>query len=126
MEDQDYIKHSAKWLFEEGFVNNDYVKSALVLNIYNASQFITDVEILIDVNNKRMLVYLELSLFGKFLYKKKRIARDVKEILLDALPSWETRTIYEKDLFEKATKIMLPVQTPLEKTPKEVETNKEE
>lgn len=123
MEDKEYIKSSAKWLFEMNWINNDYVKSALLANIYTTSRFIKNVDILVDQNNKRMLIYTELSFFGKLFKRQTKISKDVLEIVGDALPSYELRVIYDYSLFNKALEIMNPA--PIEKVEEESKEVKE-
>lgn len=109
LEDKQYIKASSRWLFEMNFLNNDYIKSALIANIYVQSRFIKNTEILVDQHNKRMLILIELSYIGNLFKNKKKLGRDVEEIIKDALPSYNLRVVYDRPLFEKATEMLNPI-----------------
>lgn len=123
MEDKDYTKASARWLFEMSFLNNDYVKTALYANIFNASKFIADVEVLADQYNRRMLIYLKLTFWGEFLKRRKSVSTKVIDIISDALPTYELRVIYDRGLFEKAVHLMSP---PVDETSQEESETKNE
>lgn len=108
MDDKDYTKASSRWLLEMNFLNNGYVKNAIYANVYNASSYIVDAELLVDQYNKRMLIYLKLSFFGRLFRKEDDVDREVITVLKDALPEYEMRVIYDKNLFQKATEMLNP------------------
>ena len=121
MDDKDYIKASSRWLFEMNFLNNGYVKNALYANVYNASPAIKDAEILVDQHNRRMLIFLKLTFIGRLFRQKANTTANVELILKDALPEYEFRVVYDKELFDKATRLLNPTPPPEKEEPKEEE-----
>ena len=131
MEDKDFVKASSRWLLEMNLLNNDYVKAALLTNIYVLSSSIKDVELLVDQHNKRMLIYIEFSFFGRLFQNKSKLSSNVEMLIKDALPNYELRVIYDKVLFEKAIMLLNPEpsvskETPETETPQEEDTDKKE
>lgn len=93
------------WLLELEVVNDPNVSNSLILNIYKVSNRIFDVELLIDNINKKVLIYLKLDYWGKIFKLENHVAKKVDGMILEVLPSFKTRVIYDKKLFEKAQEI---------------------
>lgn len=92
------------WLLQMGAIDTDVVKNALVLNIRESSVFIKDLEILTDLENRKMLVLLRLNLIGRWLawFFGKGILIQALQILNSGLPHFKFRVIYDETLFQKA------------------------
>lgn len=99
-----FLSQATSWLLEMELISNDYMKNALILNLYKVSDHIKDVQVLADQNDRKMLVFLELSSFGR-MFKKRQISQDVLDMLQAALPSFQFRVIFDKSLFEKAIRL---------------------
>lgn len=125
MDDKEYTKHSARWLFEMNWVNNDYVKSAILANIYTASKYIKNLDILVDQENKRMLVYLEIGFCGKLFMRKEAIKQTVSERITDALHDYTIRVVYDYSIFKAALKLMTPEVPKTIPKPKKEEAEEE-
>jgi hypothetical protein len=92
------------WLLEMQLVNNPEVLNAIVLNLHKISWTIKTVELLMDYENFKMLIYVDLNWYGRK-FKASKIEKQVYFMLKQVLPSYGIRVIYDKDLFEKAVSI---------------------
>lgn len=100
------LNKGISWLFEHEILGAKAAQDALWLNIYAQSTRITDVKLVIDQMHKKMLIYLELSFWGKYFSNKKLIADSVMDVCSDVLPTYQMRVVYDKDIYEKARKII--------------------
>ena len=100
-----FLSQATSWLLEMELLGNDYMKNALILNLYKLSDYIKDVQVLADQNERKMLVYLKLSGFG-MMFKKKQVASQVLDMLQGALPNFQFRVIFDLELFTKAVGMM--------------------
>lgn len=87
------------WLLQNGLINNNVMKSTIMLNIYKVSERIKNVELMIDLSKEKMLILIELDGFGR-LFKKRIIASNVMDMMQEALPTYEFRITYDPKLFE--------------------------
>ncbi len=94
------------FLLELELINNPAVANALVLNIFRVSNRIKDTELLTDYENKRMLVWIELDWLGTKFFEKK-IRKNIEQMLMKALPSYDFRVVSDRLLFDKAIKLSL-------------------
>lgn len=90
-----------QWLYEMELVTNPQVLNNLELNIFYQSSYIKNVELLLDQNNKGILIYLELSTWGKW-FKKQEIKEKVEDLMTMLLPNYRKRVIYELSIFQMA------------------------
>jgi len=97
----DMIAEGTRWLLELELLDNGHIKNALIANVYKISTHIRDVEILIDQVDRKMLIYLELSAFGK-LFQRKKLSSMVLDMLQEVLPAYQFRVIFDKVLFVRA------------------------
>jgi hypothetical protein len=79
-----------KWLYEMQLLDNPQLINNLKMNILLISTSIRDVELLIYREKKQMLVYVDLTWFGRK-FKKDTIFIEVEEILSQLLPSFKFR-----------------------------------
>lgn len=98
------ISEGLSFLLEMEQVSNKAVINALVLNIQASSPYITRVELLPDQLGRKMLIFLELSWWGRLRYKRV-IADDILNMLQEVLPAFEFRVVYDYQIFEKALKV---------------------
>lgn len=101
---QETVAEGTKWLLDLGMVNNDYIQNVILLNIYNATSMIKDVELLTDVYSKKVLVFLKLSWLGNRIFKK-RVADLVLDMLSEGLPGFSIKIEYDKQSFEKSLEV---------------------
>lgn len=102
-EGEKFIPSALKWLYEMEALNSSALLNNLYANIYASSRHVKDVELLIDRNNKKMLIYMKFSWKAKlFLGVKKRTATLVLDNLQELLPSFEFRITEKRELFDLA------------------------
>ena len=87
------------WLREMELVNDPSMLNSIVMNVYRIPS-IKKAEFLADMNNRKMLILLELNFWGGFF--KKRTTRDVLEMMQEFLPKYEFRVTFDRELFETA------------------------
>ena len=98
-----FIPSALKWLYEMEALNSSALLNNLYANIYSSSRHVKDVELLIDRNNRKMLIYMKFSWKANlFLGVKKRTAELVLDNLQELLPSFEFRITEKRELFDKA------------------------
>lgn len=100
-----FIAGALSWMYEMELVDTTPVLNNLYGNIYSSSKQIKDVELLIDKNSRKILVYLDLKPLGR-LYSKK-IGNKISNGVLELLPKYKVRVIFDKILFDKAYKVLM-------------------
>lgn len=103
-EDSGFVTSALNWMYENEMVDQTPVLNNLYGNIYSMSKQIKDVELLINKNTRKMMVYLKLGIFGKLF--KTKLKRDIAEGILEVLPKFKIRITLDKTLFDKAYKIL--------------------
>ena len=93
------------WLMEMELVSNPAVLNALIANIAGAVLGVKDVQFVIDTRSKKLLVYVKLSWFYDFFYKKATIDQ-VTELFEQVLPSFKKRVTLDIDILNKALVIL--------------------
>ena len=93
-----------KWFLELGIID-DQVKNHLVLNAYDVHKSIKDVQLILDQERKKLLVYVEIS-FWSGLFKKDEILNDVHLRIGEMLPSYGIRVTNELKIFKKALNLI--------------------
>jgi len=88
------------WMREMEFIENDYFLNSLILNIRKVP-YVKHIEIITQKVSRQMLIYLELNWWGKT-FKEAKIAEIVLNMMTEALPSYNFRVIYDKELLAKA------------------------
>jgi hypothetical protein len=101
MERQQFQYEGLRWLYEMQLINHPQVINNLKMNVLLISKSIRDVELLIDRENKKMLVYLDLSWFGRK-FKKNHIFSETEIILSQLLPAFRFRIIDDPVIFNMA------------------------
>lgn len=102
-ESRQFVPSALKWLYEMEAVNSSALLNNLYANIYSSSKHVKDVELLIDKNQRKMLIFMKFSWIANLrLGVKKRTAELVLDNLQELLPSFEFRITEKRDLFEKS------------------------
>lgn len=97
--------NATKWMVELELTNNPQVLNIIKFNILMVSKQIKEVELLIYRENKSILVFLELSWFGrKFL--KKSIFPEVQEVIHNLLPNFRFRITDDPKIMELAVDLV--------------------
>lgn len=96
------LAESTAWLLEMELLDSPQLKNFLILNIYNSSSSIKNVELLIDTHSRAVLIYLEVTLWGRIFRKHSSIAQRLMRLLAEVLPSFRIRIIFSKTLFNMA------------------------
>lgn len=96
-----------KWLYEMEAVNSPVLLNNLYGNIFSFPN-VSDAEILIDKNNRKMLIWIQFNWLSRKIFKsrKKESTIGILDQLQELLPSFEFRIIEDKALFDLAVKRM--------------------
>ena len=97
---------SLKWLISLGLLNDPQVKNHIILNIYSVDPTIIDVQLLMDTDKQKLLVYTDIK--TRFWTRKATVDSIIDNITLrlnEMLTDYKVRVINDLDLFEKAIKI---------------------
>lgn len=86
-------------------VQDPTVLNSLVLNVHRISKSIKDVEFIFDTQQKKQLIFLELSWWGRT-FRERKILESVENMLDHALPSFQKRITLNREIFEKALQIV--------------------
>ena len=99
-----YQMHGIKWLFEMELVSDPQLVNTVKLNIFSVSNLIREVEIVMSQEDKKMLIWIEVSWFTKtFRIKKIRdIEQDIISILGKMLPNFKFRVITDISILNMA------------------------
>lgn len=101
VDQREFTPFATQWLLELGLLDNPHIKEALMLNIFKVSPSIKDVQLLIDMNESKMLVFTKLTFWAR-MFHKREICSDVLDMLTAALPSYTFRVTLDSELFNKA------------------------
>lgn len=94
-----------KWLLEMDVVSDPNVLNGIILNLYRLSSSIKNIEIVTDMPQRKLLVYLELSWWGTK-FRQRRIKELSENMLDDALPRFQKRVIFDKTILDRALAIV--------------------
>lgn len=95
------LNQGMRWLLEHEILNSRVVQEAIWWNITMQSKAIADTEPLIDQYKKKMLVYIKLKWWG-FLINKKNLSEKIMDVIHQALPQYEVRVVYNREILNKA------------------------
>ena len=104
LEDRRVAGDALGWLMEMEILQDPNIYNALILNILKCSKHIIDVHLVVDTQNRAILVYLEVGFLGRHFFRNK-ISMDV-ENLLKAIPSYRSRVVFDKAILDKAIQIL--------------------
>lgn len=104
-EDTPIETNALAWLLELEKIDDPNLLNALILNVYRIFPQVTDVQLVIDKRNRRLLVWVELSFWGS-LFKQKQTVRQITEIIKEKLPSFQIRTTTDINLLKQALEII--------------------
>lgn len=89
------------WLLEMEMLTNPTVLNSVVLNIFKLTKGITDAQFVVDTNDKKLLVYLELDFWHRN-FKKQKVADEVLDMLDQSIPSFKKRVVFDKQILNRA------------------------
>ena len=98
---QKFQYNALKWIFEHQLLDDPQVLNHLAMNVLSVSKSIKDVEFLLARDQKQLLIYLELSWFGRT-FKKNTLFEETESILGQMLPSFKFRVINDPKIFKMA------------------------
>lgn len=101
---EEMLQRGTSWLLEMELLDTPQLKNFLILNTYSVSKHVKDVEILLDLNYKAMLVYIQIGKLGRLLRKGKEIEETLLDQYGNILPSFRIRIVFEKSIFDLAVK----------------------
>lgn len=87
-----------KWLFEHQLLDHPQLINHLKMNILMVSPSIKDAELLIARDQRQILVYVDLTWFGRT-FKKRPIFQETEDILSQMLPSFRFRVTNDRNIF---------------------------
>ena len=99
------LSEGTRWLIELELFNTPHLQNVILLNIYKCSNHIKHVNLLMDSNTKRLLIFLDLTWIGRTFYKES-IRLSVLELIQATLPSHEIGITYSKDFFNKSLNLV--------------------
>lgn len=98
-EEKGKFQYSAlKFVYEMELVDDPQLINNMKLNIFNVSRHIMDVELLSSYHTKSMLVFIDLTWFGKLL--RKRIEVDVLDRVQQLLPNFKFRVVSDRKILD--------------------------
>ncbi len=99
--ENEYSKITLNWLYELGYVDAPSVINNIYENIFLTNSNIQDVEIVINKENKTILVFLKLTWYSK-LFWRAEIHNRVIAVLNKLLPDYKYRVTEDKKLLNLA------------------------
>jgi hypothetical protein len=88
-----------KFLYEMELVDDPQLINNLKLNAFAVSQHVRDIELLSSYHHKSMLIWVDLSWFGrKFL--EKRITTEIADRVQQLLPKFKFRVTTDRKIFD--------------------------
>lgn len=94
-----YQYEGMKWLKEMELVEHPQFINTLKMNVLSVSKSIKDVEFLISRHQMAILVWVDLSWFGKR-FRTKQILMDVEDQLKLLVPSFTLRVVSDRSILE--------------------------
>ena len=97
---------SLKWMISLGLLNDPQVKNHIILNAYDVDEKIQDVQLLIDTNKQKLLIYVDIK--SRWWTRQSTIDNIIENVtirLTEMVPSFQLRVINNLDLFKKSLKI---------------------
>jgi hypothetical protein len=96
-----YQYNALKWIFEHQLLDDPQCMNHLAMNVFDVSKSIKDVEFLLARDHQQLLVYVELSWFGRN-FRKKSIFEETEYRLSQMLPSFKMRVTNDPQIFKMA------------------------
>lgn len=96
--------NALKWLMEIEASSDPNFLNALLLNIFRVSKRIKDVQVVMDPQKKKILIWLELDWLGRKFFQRKTLEA-VGALIIDALPTYSYRVILDKTILDKAVEL---------------------
>ena len=93
------------WLLEMEMVSNPMVLNSIIMNIMASIRGIKDLQLVVDSNKKQLLIFIELTKFGRWFFRRK-IQEQLSDLLEQILPSFEKKVTFDRVFLERAIKIM--------------------
>jgi hypothetical protein len=106
-QDIQFKAEGLSWLLKNSSIKNPVCQEMLVKNIERASLFINTTEMLVDYKNKKMHIFLDLSLIGKILKRRKKLARRVAEIIHEGFPDYSVNIYFQVNQWSKVYQELL-------------------
>lgn len=94
-----------QWLLEMELVNNPRVLNSIILNVFRIVKGVKDADFIIDTQNKKLLIYLELTWFYRK-FRQTEVGERVGTMIEQALPTFQTRVVFDRTILNKALDIM--------------------
>lgn len=93
------------WIMEMEAVSDPTFSNALLFNIFRLSKKVIDVQIVCDSINKRMLIWIKLTWWGRKFHGKK-IEEAIVEMVIGVLPNYELRVVQDREILDKSLKLL--------------------
>lgn len=92
-----------KWLFEMEMLGHPQLINNLKMNVLVISRHIKEVELLMDRENKKILVYVKLGWIGRKFYRND-ILQETEGVIIQLLPSFRCRATDDINIISLAVK----------------------
>lgn len=96
-----YQYHGLKWLYEMELLDDPQLINNLKLNIFSVSTHIKEVQFLMSQEERKMLIHVELSWWGKK-FKEAQISQDITEVMSQLLSNYKFRITTNDSIFKLA------------------------
>jgi hypothetical protein len=105
-EAKDVVPGALRWLYDLEQVTSPHLLNNLYLNIYAQSSHIKDVDLLIDKENRKMLIYMRFGFIANtFRRVKLKVLKNTLDNVQKLLPAFEFRIVEDRALFDKSLRI---------------------
>lgn len=91
--------NALKWVFEHQLLDDPQVMNHLAMNVFDVSKSIKDVEFLLARDQRQLLIYVELSWFGRT-FKRKSLFEETENALAQMLPTFKFRVTDDPKIFK--------------------------
>lgn len=96
-----YQYAGVKWLYEMELLDDPQLVNNLKLNIFSTSKHVKESEFIMSQEDKKMLIYIELSWWGRT-FKAREIKQDIVELLSQLLPNYRFRVTTDRSIIDLA------------------------
>jgi hypothetical protein len=104
-------EQAAAWLLENDLIQDPLVMNGIISQTLLRVPTVSDMEAVVDTNNRKILIYLSPNYKKRRFFQKKGAFEDiiisqVSDIINSILPKWRIRVVLDRNLLLKALKII--------------------
>ena len=103
----EYFNYAMKWAYDLELFDMPQVQNHLYVNIYSQSKRISNAELILNQNERKLLILLEFDLFARiFSFLQTRIITNLQSQLSELMPNYKIRVINDVGIFNKSLKLL--------------------